>query len=214
MKRHTTRYIAYVAVLTAMAFGLMIFPHFPILPAPANFLQFDFADVPIVFAGLIFGPIAAVTTAVLKITLYFICGLSSTGGAGELSNLIVSITFALSISLIYNIRRNKVTLLIAFAASIGIEICVAIFSNRFIIVPLYIKILELPPFLVDYILSDAYILYAVPLFNFIKFGLQALIGFTLFKSLEKALPKFTLKPKKKAIPIDTESPADSIYPQS
>jgi len=195
MKKHTTRYLAYVAVLTAMAFGLMVFPHLPILPAPANFLKLDFADVPVVFAGLIFGPIAAVITAGLKIALYLICGFSDTLGVGELSNLIVSLTFALTISILFNIKRNKITLLIAFVSSIVVVICVAMFSNKFIIVPLYIRLLELPQFLVDYVLSDAYILGAVPLFNFIKFELQALIGFMLYKSLEKVLPKFSTCPK-------------------
>ena len=192
MKKYTTRYIAYVAVLTAMAFALMIFPHLPILPA-FSFLEFDFADVPIAFAGLVFGPIAAVITAVLKVALYFICGFSKTSGVGELSNLIVSLAFGLSVSIIYNIRRTKGTLIAAFISGIIIEVIIAMLSNWFIIVPLFIKLNEAYAFLK----SAEYIFAGVLPFNLIKFGAQAMIGFMLFKSVEKALPfKTETKPRK------------------
>ena len=201
MKKQPTRYIVFIAVLIAMSLVFMLFLHFPILPA-YSFLKMDFADVPVAFAGLMFGPVSAVIVAVLKVALYLLVKGTDSACIGELSNVICALAFGLSVSLIYHSKRNVLTLCLAFIGGVLIEVTVSVFSNWFIILPLYVKAGFFPAVAV----TTKLLFSGIMAFNFIKFGLQATIGFMLFKSLEKALPFKTVK--KTAAPPPENGTAD------
>ena len=95
--------MAYMAIFTALAF-VVTFLEFPIFPQ-ASFLKFDFANVFFLIEGFMFGPVEAVVSIVLKELLCFTK--SSTGGVGEIANLLMSTAYVLVPSVAYRFKRGK-----------------------------------------------------------------------------------------------------------
>ncbi len=198
MKKRPTQYIVFIAVLSAISLVFMIFLHFPVLPG-FPYLKLDFADMPVAVAGLMFGPIGVAITAVMKVGLYLLVKGTDSAFIGELSNLICALAFGLSVSLIYHSKESIGSLIMAFIFGVVIEAAVAVFSNWFIILPMYINAGFLPA-----AEKTAETLFAgIMAFNLIKFSIAAAIGFTLYKAVERVLP---FKTEKKRTARPTENP--------
>ena len=90
--------IVYVGILSAVATVLMIFPHFPIFPAPADFLDVDFSDVPALLASVTINPVAGVIVVLIKNLFHLLQ--TKTFAVGELSNLILGSVYALSVGVL------------------------------------------------------------------------------------------------------------------
>ena len=68
-----TKKLTAMALLAALSIILVYLIHFPIFPA-ASFLEYDPADIPLMIAGFVFGPISAllvcaVTCAIQAMTV-------------------------------------------------------------------------------------------------------------------------------------------------
>ncbi len=125
--------IAYMALFTSLAF-VVTFLEFPIFPA-APYLKFDFANVFFLFEGFIFGPVEAIVSIALKELLCF--AKSSTGGVGEIANLIMSTAFILIPSIVYRFKKGRWWVLLYLAAGSVMQIAVSLPVNRFINFPFF-----------------------------------------------------------------------------
>lgn len=129
----TARKLAVTAIMAAVATVLMFFSFsVPLVP---SFLKLDFSEFPALIASFALGPVSGAAVCFLKNLINLFS--SSTGGAGELCNFLMGLTFVVPAGLIY--RRNK-TFKGAVAASLIGALIMAVCSvplNYFISYPAY-----------------------------------------------------------------------------
>ena len=173
--KFNTKTVVLVSVLSAMAVVLMMFPKFSLIPA-FPFLEVDFSDVPALFASVAISPLAGLLVVLIKNLIHFLTA-SSTGGVGELSNVICGaarvVTAGLASRLLLRAwpvtKKLPLALLLAAAA----QIVAALLGNYFLMIPLY------------HIQSMAseYILGGVLPFNLAKDAIVCVTFYLLFRLL-------------------------------
>ena len=118
------RFMARVAIFGAMAAILYAVPvfHFT-LPFLPSFLEFHFDEIPAFICGFAYGPVAAGCVIAVKtlIKLPF----TSTMGAGELSDLILSCLYVIPAVIIYGKVRNLKGVAIGFGVATLIQVAAA-----------------------------------------------------------------------------------------
>ena len=133
-KRVNVRYMTMTAMLSAVAFVLMLL-EFPV-PIMPWFIQLDFSELPALIGAYAMGPISGVIICLLKNLLHLIF-MSGTGGVGELSNFILGSIFVIPAGLLYKKKKSKKNALIG--AVVG-AVCMAGFSalsNNYLVYPIY-----------------------------------------------------------------------------
>lgn len=135
-----TRYIAGVAMLSALAFVLQYF-EFPIPIMPA-FIKFDFSDLPALIGAFAYGPLAGVLVELIKNVIH--CAVSQSATVGELSNFILGAVFAGTAGLIYKHKKTKRTALIGAIGGAVVMGIISVPSNYFIVYPFYYKAYSMP----------------------------------------------------------------------
>ena len=133
----STRYLTGTAMLSALAFILMYLEvSIPIMPP---FIKFDFSDLPTLVGTFAYGPVYGVIICLVKNLLHL--AFSHSMLVGELSNFMLGAVFALTAGIIYKRKKTKTSALaggVIGAAAMGIF---SIFSNYFIVYPVYYKAL-------------------------------------------------------------------------
>jgi riboflavin transporter len=189
-----TRRLATIAILGALGGILMIF-EFPLPFAPA-FMGVDFSDTPIMLASMTMGPIAGVATSAVKIFIKLLIKPTSTQYIGELSNLFLSMVIAITVGLIYQRFHNKKGMKIGVMATIVTMSTAALFSNAYVIYPLYAKLLNFPAELIidmttkiNFLVHDYFTLmiFMVVPFNLVKQSLVAILSLFLFERIHPIL---------------------------
>lgn len=66
-----TQHLTLIAILSAISFGLMLFPQVPLIPG-ADFLKLDFSIVPVLLAGYWLNVTAAMWVVILRTVLKLI----------------------------------------------------------------------------------------------------------------------------------------------
>lgn len=131
----STKRIALMAVFVALAFAIS-FLEIPLFSGtPVFFLQIDFGNVFILLISFLLGPIEGTIVCVLKETLR-IFG-SSTGGVGELANMLMTIMYILVPSMVYKYRKGIKTVVLSLAIACVVGTVSALLVNRFITFPLF-----------------------------------------------------------------------------
>lgn len=125
--------LAYMAIFTALAF-VVTFLEFPIFPQ-ASFLKFDFANVFFLIEGFIFGPVEAIVSIAIKELLCF--AKSSTGGVGEIANLIMSTAYVIIPSVAYRFRRGRGWVVLYLACACILQTGLSLIVNRYINFPFF-----------------------------------------------------------------------------
>lgn len=166
-----TRRLLIISILSTMAFILMVFD-FP-LPFLPPFLKLDFSDVPVVIIALIFGPIAALATSLLKSSLYFM--LISHEPVGVVASFLASIILTLGFYYTIKMSKNKGQYILLSIVTISSLVLVMVLMNYFVLLPMYSMITNLSNLTdnMKVIISAG----IVP-FNLIK-GVISIIVFTL-----------------------------------
>ena len=128
--------IAYMALFTALAF-VVTFAEFPIFPAVpiANQLKLDFANVLFMFEGFIFGPVEAIISIGIKELLCLTK--SSSGGAGELANFIMSTAYIIVPSIVYRFKKGRWWVCLYLVCACIVQIAVGFAANLYINFPVY-----------------------------------------------------------------------------
>lgn len=126
--------IAYMAIFTALAYAVC-WLEFSIFPA-ASFLKLDFANVFFMFEGFIFGPVEAFVSIGIKELLCFATK-SSTGGVGEVANLIMSTAYIIVPAVAYRFKRGKRWVCLYLACACVMQMGLSLLVNRYINFPFF-----------------------------------------------------------------------------
>lgn len=128
-----TRYIAGVAILSAIAFVLQYIEiSIPIMPF---FLKFDFSDLPAVLGAFAYGPLAGVIIELLKNLIHM--PFSNSQFVGEISNFLLGAVFVLVTGLIYKSKKTKKNAIVGGTIGSVVMAVISIPSNFFFVYPLY-----------------------------------------------------------------------------
>lgn len=139
---HTrTQRLTLIAILSAISFGLMLFPQIPLIPG-ADFLKLDFSIVPVIVAGYWLDYSAALWTVLLRTILKLI--LANEGVNTYLGlpvNLVAIVVFTLILFwLLPRFDRKqfgRMTVAIGLA-TIGLTLA-GVLMNWLVAIPLYAK---------------------------------------------------------------------------
>lgn len=177
-----TKKLVYLGIFAAVSSVLMFFPHFPIFPPPANFLDVDFSDVPALLAAVTINPFAGIVVVLIKNLFHLLQ--TKTFAVGELSNLILGSVFSLSVGILsrYTFKKTamKKKLLFVLPVSVVIVTATAAFSNFFIVLPFYAQFM---PSLAQAFGKFEFIVAWIAPFNIIKASLQVIVFYLLYRSL-------------------------------
>lgn len=179
-KMFTAKRLALMAIFTALSFvvSLLDFPIFP----QASFLKLDFGNVFILLIGFLLGPVEGIIVCIIKELLRIPIG--STGGVGELANMIMTTSFILVPSLVYKFHKGLKVVVPSLFVGCLLASGAALLANRFILLPAF-GIADPASFFAGvwgYILG----------FNLIKTIAICLITLLLYKRLSSFLKKLKI----------------------
>ena len=140
MKNKKVRVIAGCGMLTAAAVVLQ-YLEFPI-PIVPSFIKLDFSDLPELIGAFAYGPVAGIIIALLKNIIHM--AVSQSGFVGELSNFMLGAVFAGVAGLIYKHKKTRAGALICGVTGAAAMAAVSVFTNYFVIYPLYYSVLGFP----------------------------------------------------------------------
>ncbi|MBE5745623.1 MAG: ECF transporter S component [Clostridiales bacterium] len=131
--RFSAKRMAFMAVFAALAFAISLLD-FPIFPT-ADFLKLDFGNVFILLVSFLLGPIEGIFVCIVKESLRIT--VSTSGGIGELANMLVTSSYILLPSVVYHFRKGIKTVVWTLVCACFIGTAVALITNRYITFPLY-----------------------------------------------------------------------------
>lgn len=184
------RKITGTGMLSAIAFALM-FLEFSV-PFMPSFIKMDLSELPALIGTFAYGPIAGVLICLIKNLLHLL--ISSTGGVGELSNFLLGASFVLVAGLVYKFKKNRTGALIGSIAGALIMGIFSVFSNYFLVYPIYYNFMPKEAILAAYQLIfsgvdnilECLIVFNMP-FTFVKGILSVIITFLIYKRLSPIL---------------------------
>ncbi|MBQ3841626.1 MAG: ECF transporter S component [Ruminiclostridium sp.] len=187
------RFITITAILTAIAV-LLQYLEFPVPMFIPPFVKFDFSDLPAILAAFLVSPISGIAVCLLKNVIHL--AVSSSVGVGELCNFLLGVVMVIPSWLIYKIKPTKLNALVAMLIGSLITAVLSIFINYYISYPFYQTFMPLDAIIEEYrklndgvgSLWDALIWFNMP-FTFVKFLLDSIIVFFIYKPLAKAVRK-------------------------
>lgn len=112
-----TKQIAGMAVLTALAVGLALAFHIPIIPQVA-FLEYDMADVPIFLCTFMYGPFAGIIVTVIVSVIQGLTVSAGSGPIGILMHVLATGSYVIVSGIIYAKHKTFKGALISIASGI------------------------------------------------------------------------------------------------
>lgn len=190
-KKINVRHLTTTAMLAAISWVLYLIQFkIPVVP---SFMSMDFSETPAVIASLAMGPGAGVMVCLIKNIMHLL--VSRSMWIGELSNFILGVALVVPCGLIYQKKKTRKNAVIALAVGLITMSVTCVFSNYFIVYPLYDKyVLPMEAILAMYnailpsvtSLLPALIIFNVP-FTFVKGFVCALVTFFIYKPLSKII---------------------------
>lgn len=186
----TTKNLTMIAMFSAISAVLMVFEIQ--LPFSPSFIKFDFSDLPVMLGGFLIGPFAGGIIAFMKILLHFLLNGTTSFFVGDLSNLLLTLSFVLPASFIYQQKKTKKTAIQGLLVSIICTSLLAIIFNLFLIFPLYLKVLNLKMVdlinmihVVNPLVKDVFtmIVFSLLPFNLFKYSIVSMITMLSYKKL-------------------------------
>lgn len=180
------------AIMSAVSFILMLLNFaIPIMP---SFIKLDFAELPALITSFCFGPFWGVLVCLIKNVLHSF--VTSTMGIGEISNFLLGAIFVATAGAVYRRKKSRSGALIGASCGALAMAVVGVFTNLFVVYPLYTTVLGMPMEAilgmyqailpsVDSLLS-ALVIFNLP-FTFVKGMLVAIITFLIYKKLSPIL---------------------------
>lgn len=132
-REYGTRRLVVMGLMIALSYviGLWSFPIFPAAP----YLKLDFGNVFILLTGFMLGPVDGVIVCVIKELLGLIG--SSSSGAGELANILMTSAYILLPCIVYRYRKGIKVVIATLCGACVIGTGAALLANRYIVFPLY-----------------------------------------------------------------------------
>ena len=177
MKKLSLKDISVTSILIALAFICTFIFKFKV-----GFLTFDLKDAMLSIIAFLFGPIIAVTSAIIVAVLEFLT-ISDTGVYGLIMNAISSSVFVFTIGIFYKYRKSFLNALLGAVTAVFITTAVMMLSNIYI-TPFYMgvprgEVIKMIPTLL------------LP-FNLIKSTVNAAFTMILYKPITSAFKKVGL----------------------
>lgn len=186
----TTKNLTMIAMFSAISAVLMVFEIQ--LPFSPSFVKFDFSDLPVMLGGFLIGPFAGGIIVFMKILLHFLLNGTTSFFVGDLSNLLLTLSFVLPASFIYQQKKTKKTTIQGLLVSIICTSLLAIIFNLFFFFPLYLKVLNLKMVdlinmihVVNPLVKDVFtmIVFSLLPFNLFKYSIVSMITMLSYKKL-------------------------------
>ena len=187
--RFTAKRLALMAVFVALSYAVS-FLEIPLPLFGASFLQLDFGNVFIVLISFLLGPVEGALVCLMKEGLR--CLTSSSMCAGELANFLMTCSYILLPSILYQYRRTLKTVIFSLSASCVIATGVALLANRFIIFPAYAYLMG--GYIFGMTVQEAFSAFwvGILLFNLIKTVSVGILTMLLYKRLSNFLKKMKI----------------------
>ena len=192
----TTKNIAGMAVFSALSFVTYLL-EIPIFAGtPASFLELDLSNVFVMLAGFMYGPIPAILITLVKEAIHITVG--STGGVGELANVIITTAYVLLPSIAYKNKKGIKTVILTLAIACLIQSGVSVLVNKFINFPFFMGSVPFVPnetsekmfsMLWGYVLA----------FNIIKSVVVSAVTIILYKRVSYLFKKINLQSQQKDV---------------
>lgn len=193
-KKTDLRAIAVTAIMGALGTVLMVLEFsLPIIP---SFIKLDFSELPALIASFAYGPLYGIMVCFIKNLIHIFFG--STMCIGEISNFILGAIFVGIAGFVYKKNKTKKRALISCIIGAVAMAVVSVFTNYFVVYPLYVKVLGMP---MEAILGmyqvilpsvdnlwEALLIFNLP-FNVVKGILDAVICFVVYKRISPVLKK-------------------------
>ena len=188
------RYMARVAVLTAIASVLMLL-EFPLWFAP-GFYKLDVSEAVILMGGFALGPGAAILIEFLKNLINILLNGTTTAYIGEMANFITGCAFVVPAAVIYKYHKNKKGALISMIAGSLSLMVIGSLLNYFVLIPAFSRFYNLPvediinmgaavnPLVTD---LKSLVVWAVAPFNLVKGVICSTLAMLLYKRVSKIL---------------------------
>lgn len=193
MKNNKLSWITKVAILSAMAFVLMLL-EFPLPFIAPSFYELDFSEVPVLIGAFALGPLAGGVIEAVKILLNLLLNGTATGGVGEFSNLVMGLVFILPAAFVYKHKKTKLSAVLGLIVGGISMVILGCFINAYVMLPLYSNFMPL-----DAIIAQAaaiwpvidntfkFVLLCVAPFNLVKVILVSVVTMLLYKRLSPIL---------------------------
>lgn len=179
-RRFSAKRLALMAVFVALSYAVS-WIEIPIFPA-TPFLKLDFGNMFILLISFLLGPVEGVIVCVLKEGLRALG--SSSGGVGEIANILMTSSYILLPSIVYNFRKGIKTVCWTLVAACFIGTGAALLANRFITFPLYMGESAASVF--------SSVVWYVTAFNLIKTASVGVLTMLLYKRLSNFLKKMKI----------------------
>lgn len=137
-----TKDMTKVAMLSVIGFVLMYF-QLPLTFVAPPFMKLDISDLPVLMGAFTMGPVYGIIIAALKNLMHIIFKGTMTAGVGELSNFIISSTFAVVSSYIYRKHKTYKGAVLSMTVGVVAMTILAMTSNYFVVFPLYGKVMPM-----------------------------------------------------------------------
>ena len=193
-KKTNIRAITVTAIMGALGTILMMIEMS--LPFMPSFIKLDFSELPALIASFAYGPVYGILVCLIKNVIHMFFG--STMCTGELSIFILGAIFVGTAGVIYKKNRTKKGALISCLIGAVVMAVISIFTNYFVVYPLYVKVLGMP---MEAILGmyqailpaadnlwKALIIFNLP-FNIAKGLVDAIFCFPIYKPISPILKK-------------------------
>ena len=178
-----TKKLTTVSMLSALGVAIVFLIRFPIFPN-FSFLEYDPADVPILFGTLTFGPLVGMIMTVIVSIVQGVTVSSGSGVIGIFMHIVATGSMVLAIGLVNQwLQKSKFSLYAAGLAGIAVMTVVMIIFNIFI-TPLHTGAPR--SFIIENIGYFA-------AFNLIKASLNVVISLLLYVPLRKIIDRYILR---------------------
>ncbi len=182
-----------MAMLTALSVVLIAVIRFPIFPPPADFLEYDPADIPVLIGAMMLGPIPGILILFVASAIQAITVSSVNGIIGFFMHFIASSALVLVSSLIYRKKKTIPSLIIGLVLGTLAMVVVMIPLNLIFIPPLVEMTAGIQITAKD---VAAMIVPTIIPFNLIKAGVNSAITFAVFTPIAHVLKKYIKVGKK------------------
>ncbi|MGL4737389.1 MAG: ECF transporter S component [Cellulosilyticaceae bacterium] len=191
----TTQNMIKIALLSTIAVLLMQFAAIKLPALFPSFLEIDFSEMPAIIGIMTISPMAGLVIVIIKNLLKLMIFGSSTGGVGELANMLISIGYILP--LMWYAKKGtdlKTTIKGIVWGIAGIAVVGAV-VNYFITLPLYAAVFMPMETIIDMghqiipAINDkfTFVLLSITPFNLLKGTLVAIVSVVFVKAMYPAI---------------------------
>lgn len=197
--------IAMIALFSALAAVLYIF-NFPLPFAFPGFLEFRFSDIPVLIGTFALGPVSGCIIVVMMVLLKLVFVSTSTFFVGDVADILVGFALVIPAGIIYGKIRTFKGALTGIVAGSLISTALAIFLNRFLLVPAYIQLMfhgswapilgMMTPLFPNCTQENFYQIYlwvSVLPFNLLRCLVAAIATLLVYKHISRAIQKLNAK---------------------